>query len=135
MKNIFLCPIYILFLFSVLGTACNEKKDIANLGEKELYFDESLASISAEGDSAFWLGSKTGDIWYIKQQHFQSYSIATDCIYKIVTDSVLPDGRTCWVGIHNSGLQKWEFTENHSLLLEKYAIPNKGYNYSVYDIF
>ena len=134
MKNTFLCHIYILFLFSVLGTACNEKKDIVNLGEKELYFDESLASISAEGDSAFWLGSKTGDIWYIKQQRFQSYSIATDCIYKIVTDSVLPDGRMCWVGIHNSGLQKWELTESHSLLLEKYAISNKDYNYSVYDI-
>ena len=127
----------ILFLFiSALLISCHEKKVEGNLGEMESYFEEPLTSISSEGDSAFWIGSETGDIWYLKQCSSQVYTIEADRVYKVVTDSVLSAGKIkmCWIGAHNSGLQKWKLTENQSTLTEKYAIPNKGYNYSVYDI-
>lgn len=133
MKSIFLHVAFILF-FIVLLVACDEEKKIRNLGEAELYFDERLSSISLDGDSAFWLGSEAGDIWYMQQRHLQSYNIGTDRIYKVLTDSVLSDGKICWIGIRNSGLQKWKLATDNSCLLKKYSIPNKGYNYSVYDI-
>lgn len=55
-------------------------------------------------------------------------------VYKVVTDSVLSDVRICWIGIRNSGLQKWALGEENVRLVEKYPICNKGCNYSVYDI-
>lgn len=134
MKSIFLHAAFILF-FTVFLVACDdEEKNIRNLGETELYFDERLSSISLDGDSAFWIGSEAGDIWYMQQRHLQSYNIGVDRIYKVLTDSVLSDGKICWIGIRNSGLQKWKLAADNSCLIEKYSIPNKGYNYSVYDI-
>lgn len=134
MKSIFLHVAFILF-FTVFLVACDdEEKNIRNLGETELYFDERLSSISLDGDSAFWIGSEAGDIWYMQQRHLQSYNIGADRIYKVLTDSVLSDGKMCWIGIRNSGLQKWKLAADNSCLVEKYSIPNKGYNYSVYDI-
>lgn len=134
MKSIFLHAAFILF-FTVFLVACDdEEKNIRNLGETELYFDERLSSISLDGDSAFWIGSEAGDVWYMQQRHLQSYNIGVDRIYKVLTDSVLSDGKICWIGIRNSGLQRWKLAADNSCLMEKYSIPNKGYNYSVYDI-
>lgn len=134
MKSIFLHAAFILFLTVFLVACDDEEKNIRNLGETELYFDERLSSISLDGDSAFWIGSEAGDIWYMQQRHLQSYNIGADRIYKVLTDSVLSDGKMCWIGIRNSGLQKWKLATDNSCLVEKYSIPNKGYNYSVYDI-
>lgn len=132
MKNGFF---YIAFLcMASVFFGCNEQEKTGSLGETELYFNERLSSISADGDSAFWIGSEAGDIWYMKQRSFQSYNIGADRIYKVVTDSVLADGKLCWVGIRNSGLQKWKLNEEETSLEGTYAIPNKGTNYSVYDI-
>ena len=132
MKNGFF---YIAFLcMASVFFGCNEQEKTGSLGETELYFNERLSSISADGDSAFWIGSEAGDIWYMKQRSFQSYNIGADRIYKVVTDSVLADGKLCWVGIRNSGLQKWKLNEEETSLEEICAIPNKGTNYSVYDI-
>lgn len=132
MKNSFF---YIAFLCLLsVFSGCRETEKTGSLGETELYFNERLSSISADGDSAFWIGSEAGDIWYMKQRRFQSYNIGADRIYKVLTDSVLPEGRICWVGIRNSGLQKWRLEEKDTRLIRKYAIPHKGSNYSVYDI-
>lgn len=132
MKNSFF---YIAFLCVIsVFSGCSEQERTGSLGETELYFNERLSSISVDGDSAFWIGSEAGDIWYMKQRKFQSYNIGADRIYKVATDSILPDGRICWVGIRNSGLQKWKLGQDETCLMDKYAIPNKGCNYSVYDM-
>lgn len=132
MKSSFIYLLFLYIIFILWG--CGEKEKTGNLGETELYFDERLSSISADGDSAFWIGSEAGDIWYMKQRRLQPYNIGADRIYKVVTDSVLSDVRICWIGIRNSGLQKWALGEENVRLVEKYPICNKGCNYSVYDI-
>ena len=127
--------IYLLFLYIIfIFFGCGEREKTGSLGEMELYFDERLSSISADGDSAFWIGSEAGDIWYMKQRQLQPYNIGTDRIYKVVTDSILSDARICWIGIRNSGLQKWLLGKDNVCLTGKYPICNKGFNYSVYDI-
>ena len=96
MKSSFIYLLFLYIIFILWG--CGEKEKTGNLGETELYFDERLSSISADGDSAFWIGSEAGDIWYMKQRRLQPYNIGADRIYKVVTDSVLSDVRICWIG-------------------------------------
>lgn len=133
MKN---CSFYVFyFLFSVLLISCNDKKENpGTLGEKELFFTERLSSISLDSDSAFWIGGETGEVWHVDKGEILPYNISSARIYKIATDAVGADTKSCWIGIRNSGLQKWEFGENVCRLVDRYAIRNKGYNYSVYDI-
>ena len=132
MKKYYLYGIYLFVFLIVCG--CNERERTKSLGETELYFNERLSSISAESDSSFWIGSENGDIWYMKQKKFQEYNIGSDRIYKIITDTFLNDNPTCWIGIRNSGLQKWQLNPKQNQLIKKFTIPNKGSNYSVYDI-
>lgn len=125
----------IILLCTIFGViSCTEDRHSGNLAESELYFQERLSSISAEGDSAFWIGSETGDIWYMNKKISRSYNIGTDRIYKVVTDSVYSQSRICWISSRNSGLQKWLLNDTDARLLNHYPIKNKGINYSVYDI-
>lgn len=124
----------LLLVLSSIMTGCNEYEQHKTIGEKELYFDEQLASISTDGDSGCWIGSGTGDIWYIGDHIQRSYNIGTDRIYKVAADRREPGLVTYWLGIRNSGLQKRIVTEGHPALLSKYNIPVKGDSYSVYDI-
>ena len=124
----------LLIVLSLIMTGCNEYEQHKTIGEKELYFDEQLASISTDGDSGCWIGSGTGDIWYIGDHVQRSYNIGTDRIYKVAADRREPGQVKYWLGIRNSGLQKRIVTEGHPALLNKYNIPVKGDSYSVYDI-
>ena len=74
----------ILLLLAMAG--CNKNEQHKTIGEKEFYFDEQLASISTDGDSGCWIGSGTGDIWYIGDHVQRSYNIGTDRIYKVAAD-------------------------------------------------
>ena len=132
MKNYIQHIIFLCIFFILVG--CDERKEAKSLGESELYFNERLASISAESDTSFWIGGENGDIWYKRQKDIKEYNIGCDRIYKIVTDTTLEGHKVCWIGIRNSGLQKWELASNGSHLIQKFTIPNKGHNYSVYDI-
>lgn len=58
---------------------------VKSLGENEFFFKERLSSISADGDSAFWLGSEAGDLWNIKGRAMQNYNLGVDRIYKVVS--------------------------------------------------
>lgn len=122
----------ILLLLAMAG--CNKNEQHKTIGEKEFYFDEQLASISTDGDSGCWIGSGTGDIWYIGDHVQRSYNIGTDRIYKVAADRREPGLVKYWLGIRNSGLQKRIVADGHPTLLNKYRIPVKGYSYSVYDI-
>lgn len=56
MKSSFIYLLFLYIIFILWG--CGEKEKTGNLGETELYFDERLSSISADGDSAFWIAAK-----------------------------------------------------------------------------
>lgn len=129
-----LTVIFSLLLLLLSFAGCNENERPKTLGEKELYFDEQLVSISTDGDSGCWIGSGTGDIWYIGDHVQRSYNIGTDRIYKVAADRRNPGPVTYWLGIRNSGLQRRIVTGGQPVTLEKYDIPAKGDSYSVYDI-
>lgn len=125
-----------LLLILTLATAigCTEDNGIKTLGEKEIYFDEKLASISPDGDSACWIGSETGDIWHMGGNGHKGYNIGTDRIYKVVGGSDGHGRRFYWIGIRNSGLQRWAIEGGRPVMLARYDIASKGWQYSVYDI-
>lgn len=129
MKHYILWSVF-LFLFA----GCHEQKETKNLGEAEFYFNERLSSISAENDSVFWLGGENGDIWQITPQGHTNYSLNTDRIYKVASDTLLEQTPICWIGIRNSGLQKWKLQKGDTRQIDVFPIPHKQYNYSVYDI-
>lgn len=122
----------LLLLLAMAG--CNENEQHKTIGEKEHYFDEQLTSISTDGDSGCWIGSGTGDIWYVGEHIERSYNIGTDRIYKVAADRREPGPVKYWLGIRNSGLQRRIVTDGQPVTLDKYMIPAKGYSYSVYDI-
>ena len=70
----------LLLLVSAVMAGCSENSKVKTLGEREIYFDEKLASVSPDGDSACWIGSETGDIWYISDHQRRTYNIGTDHI-------------------------------------------------------
>lgn len=120
--------------FALIFTSCSEKGNEKSLGENEFFFRERLASISSDGDSAYWLGSETGDLWHIQDYNIKKYNLETDRIYKIVNEKRNADGSEFWLGIRNSGLQKWMLKDGQFTHLETYPVAYKGDCYSAYDI-
>lgn len=115
--------------------ACNRQQDgDKSLNEKEYAMDEPLSSLSEDGDSAFWLGSETGVIWHICKDEKQTYDLETDRIYDIVAEPSTPQGRVCWIGIRNSGIQKWRLHRGKMTHEASFPIDGKGLHYSAYDI-
>lgn len=133
MNRLYLHTTLAIILTAVL-TGCNESGKPKTLGEKEIYFDDKLASVSPDGDSACWIGSETGDIWYISDNERRTYNIGTDRIYKVVPDRAAKKRPEFWLGIRNSGLQKWAVEDGRPVMLACYHIANKYDKYSVYDI-
>lgn len=121
-------------ILTVIITGCNEQSKPKTLGEKEIYFNEKLSSVSPDGDSACWVGSETGDIWYISANERRTYNIGTDRIYKVVPDRTADGQQIFWLGIRNSGLQKWCVKDGQPIMMACYPIAAKGDQYSVYDI-
>ncbi|MDE6354162.1 MAG: hypothetical protein K2L56_03745, partial [Prevotella sp.] len=121
-------------LLAIILAGCEESGKPKTLGEKEIYFDDKLASVSPDGDSACWIGSETGDIWYFSENERRTYNIGTDRIYKVVPDRTQENHSEFWLGIRNSGLQKWTVKDGNPVMLACYHIANKNDKYSVYDI-
>lgn len=124
---------FILLSLSILFLTCSNDKTINNIGETEYFFDEKLSSISPDEDGTFWLGSETGDIIHFKDNDRETFDLGEDRIYKIHKEITLDNDTIFWLGIRNSGLQKWRKNNNRFEKLQTYTINFKKDKYSPYD--
>lgn len=126
-------PLWNLILIAILGavlfSSCNKEKEKWGWDEIETYFDEPLASLSAEGDSVHWIGGEYGDLWRMTPQGRKHYKLGSDRIYCVVRHD-----STYWIGHRNGGLAQYRFDGNAFLPVAHYPIDIKGLHYSVYDI-
>lgn len=115
--------------------SCERKKEIKTFGETEYYFDEKLTSISPGNNENFWIGSETGDLFNFKDNHRFSYDLQEDRIYKVISEVNIQGDTIFWIGIRNSGLQKWIKKNGTGLQKSKtYTIDIKQDQYSPYDL-
>lgn len=126
-------PLWLLALIVVLSavflTSCTKEKEKWGWDEIETYFDEPLASLSAEGDSVHWIGGEYGDLWRMTAQGRKHYKLGSDRIYCVVRHD-----STYWIGHRNGGLAQYRFDGNAFSPVTHYPIAIKGLHYSVYDI-
>ncbi|MGL5788123.1 MAG: hypothetical protein ACRCX4_15105 [Bacteroidales bacterium] len=120
-----------IFITVQIMISCDEKNETNTLGETELYFDEKTTSISSCGHDAVWVGSETGRIWKVKGNSSEEFDVGDERIYKVLSSS---DSDTLWIGMRNSGLQKWIVKDNIPKRISTYSIDVKGDKYSPYDI-
>lgn len=123
-----------LLLAILIFAGCDEKTSMHSLGETELYFDEKTTSVSSGEDHTIWVGSETGRLWRVSGNHPEAFDVGTDRIYKVLESRTADGHSILWIGIRNSGLQKWELKGNSLVKLKTYTIPAKGDRYSTYDI-
>jgi hypothetical protein len=105
-----------------------------SLNETEYYFNDRLASISSEGDSAIWIGTEFGEVCLSDGNSQQQIKLGDDRIYKVYTEHKDGNKRICWVGERNAGLTKWAIENGNAIRMAEYGIKSKGVHYSVYDI-
>lgn len=124
------------FLFIILILfSCEREKEIKTFGETEYYFDEKLSSISLGNNGNFWIGSETGDLFYLKGNQRFSYELPEDRIYKVINEINAQGDTVFWIGVRNSGLQKWIKKVGSGLEKTKtYNIDIKQNQYSPYDL-
>lgn len=126
--------IHILLIISILAYSCNDtNKDISNIGETEYYFEEKLSSISSDEDGTFWVGSETGDIFQFKDNNRETYELGEDRIYKVHKEITTANDTIFWIGIRNSGFQRWKKNGKKFEKIQTYQINFKGDRYSPYD--
>lgn len=125
--------IYLIILFISFSCSHQEIREEKNIGEAEYYFDEKLSSISQDKEGNFWVGSETGDIFSFKDNNRIAFNLGEDRIYKIDRESPENSDTTFWIGVRNSGLQKWKKQGNRFEKHKTYPINFKDEKYSAYD--
>ena len=119
----------------IYGFALTSYDDkVLSLNETEYYFNDRLASISSEGDSAIWIGTEFGEVCLSDGSSLQQIRLGDDRIYKVYTENKDGNKRICWVGERNAGLAKWDIEKGTAIRMAEYGIKSKGVHYSVYDI-
>ena len=119
----------------IYGFALTSYDDkVLSLNETEYYFNDRLASISSEGDSAIWIGTEFGEVCLSDGSSLQQIRLGDDRIYKVYTEHKDGNKRICWVGERNAGLAKWDIEKGTAIRMAEYGIKSKGVHYSVYDI-
>lgn len=125
--------------------ACR-RQDPTALNANEVFFDETLASISPDATSAdlFYIGTEDGVVYAYDadQGTTHRWLTAFDRIYKVMRDqpadsAVQPhDGTTFWVGTRNMGVVRCQLQGDSLVLRRQYALPRsgRGTHYSVYDL-
>lgn len=135
LKHLLSISRYLFLLFGLCALySCNNDHEQPSINESEYYYNDRLVSISSEGDSAYWIGSQYGDVYYNNGPEKNIYHIGSDRIYKVYTQLKTATKKICWIGERNAGLQKWEIGKSGAKRIAEYYIPNKGLHYSVYDI-
>ncbi|WP_336325088.1 hypothetical protein [Porphyromonas pogonae] len=125
---------YILPLFVALLCSCERAEKINTLGETEYYFDEKLSSLSTGDDGVLWIGGETGSLWRVKDDERRVFEVGEDRIYKVLSRNTDSLTTICWVGVRNSGLQRWVMQDDRMHRQKVYLIPVKKEKYSTYDI-
>ncbi len=132
MRNLFCLGIISLLLLA----GCNEAPTLLpRLNENEVFFTETLASISpdAEADSIYYVGTEDGVVYIYNSATRQAHALKTpfDRIYKVVRE-----GGDYWVGTRNMGLHLCRLDSDSLVSRRQYHIrvANKATQYSAYDI-
>lgn len=132
-------------LLLVTIVACH-RQDPSALNANELFFDETLASISPDATlpDLFYIGTEDGVVYAYDadQGTTRRWLTAFDRIYKVLRDlpadsAVQPhDGTTFWVGTRNMGVVRCQLQGDSLVLRRQYALPRsgRGTHYSVYDL-
>lgn len=128
-----------LILLSLFFIGCTEEKQPSSLNESEIFFEETLASISKDNfvDSIFYIGTEDGIVYIYNSESQKLKKIETDFdrIYKVVRDKT----GNYWVGTRNMGLFHCELKNNSFVMKDEHGrfyIPDstKATKYSAYDI-
>lgn len=132
-------------LLLVTIVACH-RQDPSALNANELFFDETLASISPDATlpDLFYIGTEDGVVYaYDADQGTTRRWLTTfDRIYKVLRDQPADsaaqphDGTTFWVGTRNMGVVCCQLQGDSLVLRRQYALPRsgRGTHYSVYDL-
>ena len=129
------CLFAVITAMLIYGFALTSYDDkVLSLNETEYYFNDRLASISSEGDSAIWIGTEFGEVCLSDGSSLQQIRLGDDRIYKVYTEHKDGNKRICWVGERNAGLAKWDIEKGTAIRMAEYGIKSKGVHYSVYDI-
>lgn len=125
--------------------ACH-RQDPSALNANEVFFDETLASISPDATcpDLFYIGTEDGMVYAYDadQGTTRRWLTAFDRIYKVLRDQPADsaaqphDGTTFWVGTRNMGVVRCQLQGDSLVLLRQYALPRsgRGTHYSVYDL-
>lgn len=133
----------ILLLLLLTLCSCNDDKNFSTLNESEIFFEETLASISQDDveKNIFYIGTEDGIIYIYNSnnQHLEKITTNFDRIYKVVRDTTTDNEPTYWVGTRNMGLFRCKLKNKSLEMTEKngrYYIPaiGKATKYSAYDI-
>lgn len=125
--------------------ACHRQNPSA-LNANEVFFDETLASISPDATcpDLFYIGTEDGMVYAYDadQGTTRRWLTAFDRIYKVMRDQPADsaaqphDGTTFWVGTRNMGVVRCQLQGDSLVLRRQYALPRsgRGTHYSVYDL-
>ena len=128
-----------LLLLGLFLVSCSEDKQSASLNESEIFFEETLASISKDNieENLFYIGTEDGIVYIYNSENQQLRKVKTsfDRIYKVVRDSI----GNYWVGTRNMGLFCCENRDDSLCVKEKHGrfylpLKSKRSRYSAYDI-
>lgn len=125
---------YLYLFICLILYSCTQHDDAKSIGEAEYYFDEKLSSLSTDDNGSFWIGSETGDIINFKDNQRTIFELGEDRIYKINKEIDRSGDTIFWIGIRNSGLQKWIKRNNKLEKQKTYTIAFKQDKYSPYDL-
>lgn len=122
-------------LMAVMSGCRKESSDMPlSLNEKEYYSDSQLASITADGDSACFIGNEKGDIYRYDKRNGKIYDTlrtGTDRIYDVAVRK--GDGGTCFfVGVRNSGLMMYRYVSGRLVPERTFFINGIHDRYSPY---
>lgn len=132
-----------LILIVCIFFSCTEEKTFTSLNESEIFFEETLASISKDNvdENIYYIGTEDGVVYIYNSDNQQLKKISTDFdrIYKVVRDTITDEEPVYWVGTRNMGLFRCELKDSFFVMKEKHGrfyIPaaGKATKYSAYDI-
>lgn len=130
--------ISILILMLSLLSCSNDEKRFLPMNEAEIYFNETLASISCDAVdiNRFYIGTENGTVYvyHADNNHLDTLKTDFDRIYKVVRASD-GDRDVYWLGVRNQGLRKCR-VDGDSLVDTNggYPMGRKTTRYSCYDI-
>lgn len=122
-------------LMAVMSGCRKESSDMPlSLNEKEYYSDSQLASITADGDSACFIGNEKGDIYRYDKRTGKIYDTlrtGADRIYDVAVRKG-DDGTCFFVGVRNSGLMMYRYVSGRLVPERTFFINGIHDRYSPY---